>query len=279
MPQYKTSLATESVKRYLLQIIAKSGTEPVRLLPERELAEKLRVSRVTVRRAIEELEGSNHIIRLPGRNGAFTNPSVSAAVGYTVGIVIYHCYVGQIFSQFLNGLSTELYALGYNCSFTLLARSESNPEKEAFELENCGCDCIVWHTQTSGDLSVIDRMLRDGFPVLTICNPNFPEWGHPARGWYAFDMDAGEEIAAYFLDRGCVHTVFCSEESIRYRSFETRMQIEKKGAVNALLANPEEVRKQLPVLLKKKMIDGIYCSYGCSGRCWVPCLRDALFQS
>ena len=261
MPPYKTLLTTESVRRYLLQIIAKSGTEPVRLESERDLAEKLRVSRVTVRRAMESLKESGLLMSLPGKKGTFTNPATSSSVEHTVGIVIYHSYVGLIFSQFLSGLSEKLYSLGYNCSFTMLPRSESTPEKEAFELENSGCDCIVWHTQTPDDIAVINRMLADGYPVLTICNPNYPEWGHPARNWYALDMDAGTEIAAYFLERGCTRPLFCSNELLRFRSFAAKMKEEKIDVKNAVLSDPEAIRKTLPELLKKKKIDGVYCSH------------------
>ena len=261
MPPYKTLLTTESVRRYLLQIIAKSGTEPVRLEPERDLAEKLHVSRVTLRRAMESLKGAGLLMSLPGRKGTFTNPAASGSVEHTVGIVIYHSYVGLIFSQFLSGLSEELYSLGYNCSFTMLPRSENTPEKEAFELENSGCDCIVWHTQTPDDFSVINRMLADDYPVLTICNPNYPEWGHPERNWYALDMDAGAEIASFFLERGCTRPLFCSNELLRFRSFAAKMKEKKMDPAALFLPDPEEIRKTLPRLLKAKKIDGVYCSH------------------
>ena len=260
MPPYKTLLTTESVRRYLLQIIAKSGTEPVRLEPERDLAEKLHVSRVTVRRAMESLKESGLLMSLPGRKGTFTNPAASGSVEHTVGIVIYHSYVGLIFSQFLSGLSEELYSLGYNCSFTMLPRSENTPEKEAFELENSGCDCIVWHTQTPDDFSVINRMLADDYPVLTICNPNYPEWGRPVRSWYGFDLeDAGDAVASRFLRRGCGKILYCSRNTAFLPPL--RNGLSRRGVSlpdENVLLEEKDFCQRIPPLLASGA-DGLFC--------------------
>ena len=65
---------SSSVKNYLYQYIRsleQSGN--MKLPPESELSAKLGVSRVTVRRALDELENEGIILRIQGR-GTFANP-------------------------------------------------------------------------------------------------------------------------------------------------------------------------------------------------------------
>ena len=244
MAFHRTSPATEPVRRYLLHAVAKSGPEPERLLSERELAQKLRLSRVTVRRAIEELEESHFIIRRPGRKGAFTNPAMSSEVEHTIGVMIYQNYIGRIFSQFLSGLSEELYSMGDHYSMSLIhnKRGICSPEDFAFEIENSGFDCLVWHMQTPEDVAVINLLLKHDFPVLTICNPNFPEWVHPDRNWFGLDtevrpdtvycqrrcLDLGRKIARAILGGGC-HEAGLSMTCNRMKNHNTTTEQGKRS--------------------------------------------------
>ncbi len=256
MAYHRTSPATEPVRRYLLQMIAKSGPEPERLISERDLAEKLRLSRVTVRRAIEELEEIQYIIRLPGRKGAFTNPAMSSMVDHCIGLVVSQNYIGQIFSQFIGGITNELYAQRYAYNFSLFNYRRNAPEDVAFELENSGYDCLVWHTQAPEDLEVIELLLEHDFPVLTICNPNYPEWGHPSRGWYGLDNDfAGRTLASYFIREQCGNIVYCSDNTVFLSSF--RDELAKHGILlpdNNILQDEND----LPTLLASGT-DGLCC--------------------
>ena len=262
---YKNSFATEAVRRYLLQLIAKSGPEPERLPPERELAERLHLSRVTVRRAIEELENMSYILRLPGRKGAFTNPAVASEVEHTIGIVVYQNYVGQIFSQFLSGLSGELYRCGHHYNFSLFQRSGSSASQVAFELENSGYDCIVWHTQAPEDLEVIRLLHLHKFPVFTLCNPNFPEWGMAPGQNYGLDMQqAGEAQAAFLLKKQCRKPVLCCSGGVSAMTGAFQRKLAENGVsagAENFFCSAGSFLDCLDVLLEKGM-DGICCSLG-----------------
>ncbi|MBR2425182.1 MAG: LacI family DNA-binding transcriptional regulator [Lentisphaeria bacterium] len=225
MAYHRTSMATEPVRRYLLQIIAKSGAEPERLLPERDLAEKLHLSRVTVRRAIKELEDVNYIIRIPGRRGAFTNPAMSSNAEHAIGIVVSQNYIGQLFSLFLSGISERLYESGVHFCFSLYCKPDKSVQEIAFELENSGYDCLVWHTQSPEDLEVISLLQQHNFPVLTICNPNYPEWGTPEKRWYNFDFDDGGKIqASYFLQKKCKRVIYFGKNCNVMPSFQKELK-------------------------------------------------------
>ena len=259
MAYHKKSLATEPVRRYLLQMIAKSGSEPERLLPERDLAEKLHLSRVTVRRAIEELENVNYIIRLPGRRGAFTNPAMSSKAEHAIGIVISQNYIGQLFSLFLSGLSQKLYEMNIHYCFSLYSKPDKTPQEIAFELENSGFDCIVWHTQAPEDVNVINLLHEHHFPVLTICNPNYPDWKKPASGWYQFDTDnAAKVLASYFVREKCKKVVFYSLDEFFIPAF--RKELEENGIAidnTCIFNNVQKLKKALPSLIENGM-DGIF---------------------
>ncbi len=260
MSYHRTLPATEPVRRYLLQMVAKSGSEPVRLLSERDLAEKLHLSRVTVRRAIEELEALRCIIRLPGRKGAFTNPEMASKVEHAVGIVVYRNYIGQLFSQFLSGISEELYSQGHPFCLSLFRGAGKTPAEQAFELENSGYDCVVWHTQTPEDLAVIDLLLRHDFPVLTICNPNYPEWGRPRRAWYGFDLeDAGDAVASRFLRCGCGKILYCSRNAEFL--LPLRRGLSRRGVSlpdENVLLEEKDFFQRIPPLLTSGA-DGLFC--------------------
>lgn len=262
MAYYKKSLATEPVRRYLLQMIAKSGSKPERLLPERDLAEKLHLSRVTVRRAIEELECVNYIIRLPGRRGAFTNPAMSTRAEHAIGIVVSQNYIGQHFSLFLSGLSQKLYEMNIHYCFSLYSKPDKTPEEIAFELENSGFDCIVWHTQTPEDVEVIDLLHAHHFPALTICNLSYPEWRKPATAWYHFDFEnAAKVLASYFIREKCRKVVFYSNDGLCLPVFRKTLEENDIPLDDSCVFNDiQKLKKSLPSLLADGM-DGLFCHW------------------
>ena len=78
-PMSKVNLSS-SVKNYLYQYIRSlEQTGNMKLPPESELSLKLGVSRVTVRRALDELENEGIILRIQGR-GTFVNCGYHASV-------------------------------------------------------------------------------------------------------------------------------------------------------------------------------------------------------
>ena len=251
----KKDLATEPIRRYLLQKIMKAGSTPEKLPGERDIARMFELSRVTVRRAIAELENSGAIIRLPGRRGAFSNPAASFDAKYTIGIVIYQDYVGQLFSLILSGMMQELYTVEHGCTFNLYPNS-GNAKKTINDFKHSGYDAVIWHTQTPDDLQVIDQLTAEGINIIPVMNPNYPEWGGTKTPYVGFNMEhSGEVVANFFIRQNCHGVVCIGNKSRRCDAVKTRLGSRFVGQISA-----SEIEKELSIILKNNHIDGIYLS-------------------
>jgi hypothetical protein len=249
----KRNFATEPIRRYLWQKIMKAGSTPEKLPGERDIAKMFELSRVTVRRAIAELENSGAIIRLPGRRGAFSNPAVSFDAKYTIGIVIYQDYIGQFFSLILSGIMQELYGVKHGCSFSLYHNS-GGLEKTIRDLKYSGYDAVIWHTQTPDDLKMIDHLTTNGINIIPVMNPNYPEWGTTETPYIGFDMeDSGKVIADFFIYKNCHGVIYIGDKSVICDAFETRLASRFAGQILT-----SEIKQKLPNLLKNKHVDGFF---------------------
>ncbi len=169
MAEYKTMPLTTSIKNYLLQRIAKAGTEPERLPSEMELCAKFGVSRITVRRAIESLETIDYIIRLPGRQGAFTNPAVAMAVPHLVGILGgdgSRNYINTLTAEILSGFMTEMRDT--DCDFEFMLLNITGNRNTAQEIENMALDGLLWIMPEEDMAGQIDMLIRKEFPIVTL---------------------------------------------------------------------------------------------------------------
>lgn len=148
-------LKTEAVVHYLLSRIRHAGVDPELLPGEMELCEKFKVSRVTVRRAIESLIAGAYIIRLPKRRGAFTNPEMAKSIPYPVGIAVDMGYTFSIDGSAAMALSGFLKKMGSdeNCSWLYIYLNISSGES----LEN-----IIENNNLQG--AFLDLSMREDFP-------------------------------------------------------------------------------------------------------------------
>ena len=124
-PMSKVNLSS-SVKNYLYQYIRSlEQTGNMKLPPESELSLKLGVSRVTVRRALDELENEGIILRIQGR-GTFVNPEaltiqVNLMPGEEFSRLIENCgYHASVEVKAVRRKEADLDLAKLNLSYTVL---------------------------------------------------------------------------------------------------------------------------------------------------------------
>ncbi len=93
MPASKTAVAEYmKIRRYVLNLIMKSGNESVQLPTAQELAKLFGVCRQTVGKSLKQLAEENYVIGKPGL-GTFTNPKKQFRFEYrknrpNIGIIV-----------------------------------------------------------------------------------------------------------------------------------------------------------------------------------------------
>ena len=251
-------LLTTPIKRYLLHCVARAGAEPELLMGELELCAKFGVSRVTVRRAIDELLRADYVIRLPKRRGAFSNPEMAMAVPRCVGIVsgheaIYSCLTGLVVSGFLRGLSDVL------CDFSFVSLDIRNAGDADLEIENMGLDALFWVTPDEAWLGAIDRLLSRQYPLVAVASPYSASYRPPRSNYITFDFaSVGVDRAEHFLKLGRRNIVYCGERGQTFEAFARTLGEAGVAFDQAcLLETVAEVKARLPELLASGGVDGL----------------------
>ena len=109
----KRKSLSDATKDYLLEYIRGVDSEQTTKIPsEAELAEHLSVSRITVRKALNDLENSGLILRIHGK-GTFVNPNAMR--------INLNLNPGQDFNQLISGS-------GYTCTLKLLDYTEKSAD-------------------------------------------------------------------------------------------------------------------------------------------------------
>ncbi len=265
MAEYKTMPLTTSIKNYLLQRIAKAGTEPERLPSEMDLCAKFGVSRITVRRAIESLETINYIIRLPGRQGAFTNPAVAMAVPHLVGILMgdgSRNYINTLTAEILTGFMEKMK--DSDCDFEFMILNINGNQDAAREIENMALDGILWIMPEETMVEQIDMLIRKEFPVVTlgsiynsiallpkkntICR-NFAQIGFTSADWMLkHHHKCVARIGFYNISAEIFHR-----------------EMKKAGAplsMEYFIDPPADIEEKLTKLLKSSKVDAIISNGG-----------------
>lgn len=141
-PMVKASLSS-SVKNYLYQYIRNVDLKGNMKLPsENEISAKLGVSRVTIRRALDELEKEGMILRIHGR-GTFINPE---AVKIQVNLM-----PGEEFSHLV-----EL--CGYQASFQVISVEKKDADQETRR---------ILQLDQGEEIYVVEKLyMADGHPAI-----------------------------------------------------------------------------------------------------------------
>jgi hypothetical protein len=265
MAKQKTGLLTTPVKNYLLQRIAKAGLEPERLPSEMALCSKFGVSRITVRRAIKLLEQSNCIIRIPGKQGAFSNPEQAMSIPHLIGIITgdgARNYINGIDAEILTGFMTVMK--NADCDFEFMLLNTNGDEDFAQEIENMALDGLLWIEPPEAMVKQINILLKNEYPVLAMAlfyNSNAI-------------LASKNTISRDFVHWGAVHAnailkhhhrkvVRIGCNNIVTRSFYDEMR--KKGISSPkdyFIDAREDVKTRLTALLKAGKVDAIISDGG-----------------
>ena len=194
---------TERVRRYLLQKIIHSGNAPVRLPTEMSLVETLKLSRVTVRRAISDLLNGHFIQKIPGKQGIYSNPAMVEVTMHSVAIMQKINYFDSRMLSVFGAMAEELQRSNCFCSFNMFDPGNEPVEKVIGELETFGFDCII---ARSFDL-LAEKLLAAGLPVLLLEVPGSPEKG--SGNYISFDnYGFGELLAQKVIARKLPKVLF-----------------------------------------------------------------------
>jgi hypothetical protein len=254
---------TAGVKNYLLQCVAKAGTKPERILSEMQLCKKFGVSRITVRRAIQSLEQTKHLIRLPGRHGAFTNPELAMSVPFLVGILCHegtqNCFDTAL-SEILTGFMGALRNI--NCCFEFL--NLNGNQSVAQEIENMAMDGLFWVTPAEDRIDDINELLQREYPVVVMD--------------LIYDMESrkpsGNTILRDYENFAVQHAQLMQQRQLQrvawlgvYNNCAKRFQKEmRKHGIDLprkfFIDTIAEIPEKLPRLLATETIDAIICNGG-----------------
>lgn len=256
---------TAGVRNYLLQCVAKAGAKPERIMSEMQLCAKFGVSRITVRRAIQSLEQSKHLIRLPGRQGAFTNPERAMAVPFIVGILCYegtqNCFDTAL-SEILTGFMGALRNV--NCCFEFLVLNLNGNQSVAQEIENMAVDGLFWSTPSESRIDDINELLQREYPLVVMDS--------------IYDMDSrkpsGNTILRDYENFAVQHALLMQQRQLQrvawlgvYNNCAKRFQKEMRKHGTDLprkffIDTEAEIPEKLPELLASETVDAIICNGG-----------------
>ena len=265
MAEQKTMPLTTSVKNYLLQCIAKAGTEPERLLSEMELCSKFGVSRITVRRAIQSLEKIDYIIRIPGRQGAFTNPKIAMAVPHIVGILCgdgTRNYVNSLTAEILTGFMNEMKCI--DCDFEFMLLNINGDQNAAQAIENMALDGLLWIMPEENIVGQIDLLIEKEYPVVTLDSIYNSYAQRPVKNTISRDFERGGIMYAELMIKHHHRNVpLLGAYNSSAQGFHNEM---RKNGIHLprefFIETPEEVTEKLPALLASQKVDAIICNGG-----------------
>lgn len=209
------------VKDFLLGQIQKGVYAPGEVIPaERELADKLGVSRYTVRRAIQELVDEGILYRVQG-NGTFVHERKRSAHSRSnsIGIVLPLCDA-EMEMLLLNGMQRALRETKY--SMTLLV-SNNDSEKELEEIRHLRDEqvsglVIMPSQEPRGGLAAYE-LKKDGFPFVLV-DRRVP--GCETDCVMSDNIQGGSLATEYLLDLGHERIAFVKHESDQTSSMKDR---------------------------------------------------------
>lgn len=156
-------------KDYIMEQIRLGTYGPGELIPpERELAEQLKISRYTVRRAIQELVGEGVLHRVQGSGTYVTEPTNTHQRRDTLGIVMPFSDA-ELEMVLLNGMQKALRETRFSMTIRGTGNRASREWEEIKRLKEEGVSGLVIMPteEANGGLSAV-ALKREGFPFVLI---------------------------------------------------------------------------------------------------------------
>lgn len=222
----------KQIETFILKNINNEIFKPNKILPsERSLAEKLKVSRLTVRRAIQELVQKNILYKEQGK-GTYVKDVNNRQENNTCKIgIIPHLYKG-VFMDILSGIEEVLDSENYNF---VLSNSQNNSKKEKDLIESMkkeGVDgFIISPVEDQKDNEIIFKLKSEGYPVVLIDRKlNYCETDCVLSD----NIDGGFKAAEYLIELGHSKIAFFTYQYKNTTSVQDRIKgykfaLEKNG--------------------------------------------------
>lgn len=158
----------EQVKEIIKKEIESGQLRPGdKVLPERELAKKYNVSRITTVRALSDLGREGILERLQGKGSFVAEPARKADQSYTIGIGLYESqYVLQpFFNMIIQAMTEEASSAGYQIQLIVTNNAEGKKNNSFYE-------GILKQKKVDG-LAIVDHALSDA-DIIDLHNHNVP---------------------------------------------------------------------------------------------------------
>lgn len=163
-------------RHYLLSIIRKAGRKVERIPPERQLAEKLSISRGTVRKAIQQLVDEGLLVAKQGI-GTYVDPSSSYSMSQrSTGITRLGLLIGDGMAAYYspsNGrmLGAFIEAFGAaKADFTMISfNSKDDYTYESLTVSAPGG--VVWIKPPLAAVGLLQELVARSYPVVIVDSP------------------------------------------------------------------------------------------------------------
>ena len=162
----------EKIKHYIVQKIHNmEWIQGERIPSEQELAETFGVSRITTKRAIDDLARQGIIVRKKGQGSFVSKPNETGDNNkYIVSILLPYDNTRRELPQYINGVMEVLrkknYYLDIHCN-----RSESMRIERGFlsDLPRTGIRGIIYYpTNIDAEVDILMPLYIEGFPIVTV---------------------------------------------------------------------------------------------------------------
>lgn len=179
----------QKIRRYVMNLILRSGGKSVQIPTIQELSEKFGVSRTTVSKAMKELTAEGHIIGKRGI-GSFTNPAKPSPIIFgkklpVVGVMVgdgRNVHLDQYLGRALGALLKQLVAIP--AVVHLVTVGTSDPDGVIREIQDEQLDALV----CCGSNTFMKDLRRMDLPVVFSFHPanllpgsaffDYEDWGY-----------------------------------------------------------------------------------------------------
>jgi hypothetical protein len=247
----KHDLSYVTVRRWLLEYMD-SGNDSNRWLPsERELGEKLGVSRDTVRKAISMLVDEKRIFKFPRKGSYMSIIPPSWRVGIIHGDAKPACDIG--YTTFFSTILSELGKAGCKPRIITLGKY---PEKDISKYDLDGILFLLG----SPFYPLMKKIIKEKKMAIMNCSIfNTDLENMPSSNIVFRDINDIRKLRAeYFLSKGITRLGYVGTENETFKSFK---RILKEAGINfpsdCIIEDAADIPERLPEIIKKHDIRGI----------------------
>ena len=210
------------VRDYIFEQIEQGIYKPGELIaPEREMAESLKISRYTVRRALQELVDEGILFRVQGSGTYVCEKNNNSAKRVdSIGIIMPFCDA-EIEMMLLSGMQKTLRGTPYSMT---LYTTDNDTAKEAEGIRRLKAEgvagLIIMPSQEDDGGQAILELKREGFPFVLV-----------DRAFEGFEADCvvsdnnqgGNQATRHLLELGHTRVAFISHKGDTSSSIRARM--------------------------------------------------------